>query len=420
MTCPETPRREHKGLYEPNPNLSYWLAEDDVLSLSDAPSSIRDVASWNTVGHSAHAGAQLLTGVNPLFHTQGNEPDGSNIFSDSVDPLPRSSPFPPSSQSSDNSILNLDTSPLAAIRFRRPDDHSEEGNCLDTTKLYPIPRPTSRQSSQCFFVRGGSAGVDEARPTISSTNSDIGELETEGSLTTCCSNNLAFLSTRNNDIRNSFPPGRVLTSQEVTEDDRPSRNLIDFLSDPHPWETIGRILELKPPGPSAAQSMTVRFTKDREGVGYISFERSDASNTSSSHATSAETETNDDSTDDVHVVSGVDAPILEIANAEVPNADDRMAMDPHELPCANNSILPLFNVSSPPTTLGEVGPCAHAHALREAPLLPAIHCTQNEDTRFSPPLTTIVGTTIDTSEPDVDMVYAGPCLFGDSDLEEDV
>lgn len=383
---------------------------------------MRDVTSWNTVDDSGYTEPQLLTGFNPFFRTEGNELDRSNAFPDSVYPLPRSSPFPSSSQSSDNPILDLDTSPLAAVRFGRPDDLSEEDNdCMDTTKLRSIPRPIFRQSSQSFSIREGPPGVDEARSTIPpSTNSDEEELEAERSRTTCCNNNPASPSA-NNDFGHSFPSGhhtiQVLTSQKVTEDDALNRISIDFLSDPHPWETIGRILKLKPPRPCAAQSVTVSFTKDREGVGYVSLERSDVCNARSSDAIFFEPRIDDQSTDGFHVVSSADPPILEIVDLEVPNADDHMAVDGPEPPCANNSIRLLFDAGSPSTTLGEVDPCTHVHALQGASLIPVIHCTQNEHTRSSSPFTIVVGKT--TAKPDVDMMFAGPCLFGDSDLEDD-
>lgn len=417
VSCPQISKHEHIGLPE---TPRYEPTESSVLLSPDFPPRICDVKLWDTSDESANAKAQLFTGANPYLYTEGDEFGKLNTFPDAVDPLPRSSPFPSSSQTSDNLILDLDTSPLAAIRFGQFNHLSEEDDdCVDASSLRSI-----RQQSRIFSIREGSVPVDDVQSTISSsTSSDEEELELEQSRTTRCDDNGTFPSTENNDFRYSFPSEygrdsiRVLTSQEVTEDNVPSDISIDFLSDPHPWETIGRILKLQPPEPSAAQSVKISFTKDREGVGYTSPETSGTCNARSSDTTSFETRIDDEPPDDIHDASSANPPILEIAELEVPDSDGRMAVDTPNSPRANNSTRPLFDAGPLSTTHGELDPCSHVRMLQEVPPIPVIHCTQNEYTQSSSPIAIIVGTAV--AEPDVNITFDGPCLFGDSDLEED-
>lgn len=378
-----------------------------------------DAKSWNTFDDSAYAEAQLFTGANLFFCTEGDETEKPNTFLAALGPLPHSSPFLSSLQSSNNSILDLDTSPCIAIQFRQSDHLPEEDDdCDDAPSLRSI-----RQQSRSFFLRDGSVRVEEARSTISSfTNSDEEELELGLSRTTFCDDKRAFPSTGNNDFRCSFPSEcrrdsvRVLTSPEGTEDSIPNGTLIDFLSDPHPWETIGRILELKPPEPFAVQSVNISFTKDREGVGYVSSERSGTCNARSFDATSFGTRIGNKPPDGIHVASSADPPVLEIVELEVPNADGRKTVDVPDLLWANNSTRSLFD-TGPPTTRDEPDSYIHMDTLQEFPPIQVTHCTQNEHTASSSPLPIIVGTTI--AGPGVDITFDGPCLFGDSDLEED-
>ena len=397
-------------------NTKYEPTESGILSPHDSPSGICDVTPRDAFDDSGYVEAQLFTGTNPFFCTKGNEPERPNTFPDAVYPLPRSSPFPSSSQSSDSSILDLDTSPPAAIRPGRLDDHSEAIDCVDASSLRYIHQPIFRQPSRSFPIREGSTGVDETQFTISSySNSNEEEIKAEQSRTTYCNDSRAFLSTGNN-LRQIFPSEsgrdymRVLTSQEDIEDDVPSDISIDFLSDPHPWETIGRILKLERPEPSTVQSVKINFTKDREGVGYVSPERSCTCNARSSDTTSFGTRINDKPTDDIRVVSSADPTIFEIADPEVLYAVDQMATDIPDSPCADNSTRPLFDAEPPSTTRG-------MQALQEAPSIPVTHYTPNGHARSSSPLAIIIGTT--AAELDVDMTFDGPCLFGDSDLEED-
>lgn len=201
-------------------------------------------------------------------------------------------------------------------------------------------------------------------------------------------------------------------NQEVTEN-APSDIPIDFLSDPHPWETIGRILKLKPPRACAVQSVTINFTKDREGVGYVSPEKSGTCDARPSDA-SFETRIDDTPADDTHGTSDVEPPILD---SEVSIVDSRITIDTPDSPCTSNSTWPLLDEGPPFTAPAEVPAHVHVHPPQEAPSILGTHCTQNEHTRPSPPLANIVGAT--APEPDVDVTFDGPCLFGDSDLEED-
>ncbi|KAF8450725.1 hypothetical protein L210DRAFT_3756245, partial [Boletus edulis BED1] len=218
------------------------------------------------------AEAQLSTGSNLFSCRQGSEPEWPSKSLDAVYPLPRSSPFPSSSPSSDNSILDLDTSPCAAIRPGQPDDLSEDES------LRSICWPRFRQPSGSFSIREGLTCVDEAQLTISSPTHLNEEVpENKQFRTTYCNYGRASLPAENYDSPSSESAHdsiSVLASKEVTEDDAPNDVSIDFLSDPCPWETIGRILKLDAPEPSAAHSVKVNFTKDREGVGYVSYEGS--------------------------------------------------------------------------------------------------------------------------------------------------
>jgi hypothetical protein len=408
------------GLPETNLNTRYEPTESRIISPPDSHSGICDVTPRDTFDDSGYVEAQSFTGTNPFFCTEGNEFERPNTFLDAVYPLPQSSPFPSSSQSSDNSILDFDTSPRAAIRPGRSDDLSEDVDCIDASSLRSIHQPIFCQPSRSFPIREGSTGVDVAQFTISSySNLNEEEIKAERSRTTYCNDSRTFPLTGNNFFpsesgRDSM---RVLTSQEDIEDDVPSDISIDFLSDPHPWETIGRILKLERPEPSIVESVKINFTKDREGVGYVSPERSGTCNARSSDTTSFETRINDKSTDDIRVVSSTDPTIFEIADPEVLDAIDKMATDIPDLPCADSSTRPLFNPEPPSTTRGDIDPYIHMQALQEVPSIPVMHYTPNGQSRSSSPLAIIVGTT--AAELDVDMTFDGPCLFGDSDLEED-
>lgn len=419
VSYPQISKYEHICLPGTNPNPRYEPTENSGLLSPDSP-RICDIKSWDAFDGSANAEAQLYTGANPFFCTEGDEFEKPNAFPDAVDPLPRSSPLPSSSQTSDNLILDLDTSPLAAIRFGQSDHLSEEDDdCDDTSSLRSV-----RLQSQIFSIHEGSVPVDDVQSTISLlTSSDEEELKLEQSRTTRYDDHRAFPSTGNNDFQHTFPSEygsdsiRVLTSQGVTEDNIQSGISIDFLSDPHPWETIGRILKLQLSKPSAAQPIKISFTKDREGVGYVSPETSGTCNAWSSDATSFETRIDDEPPGDTHVASSADPPILEIAELEVPNSYGRMAVDTPDSPCANNSMRPLFDAEIPATTRGEVDLYDHVRTLQEVPPIPVINCTQNEHIRSSSPLAITIGTAV--AEPDVDVTFDGPCLFSDSDLEED-
>ena len=385
------------GLHEPNPSQRYSLTESGIHSLPDSP--LR-VTSWDTVDSSGCVKTPSLTGVSSSFRTEGNGPERSNTFPGPTYILPPPSPFPSSPQSGSDLIADPDTSPLGAIRFER----------------------LARQSSQSFSIRDGSAGVDEAQSVISSfTNSDQEGSEAERSYTARFNNNLAFPPTAYNDFGPSPPSEygrdtiRVVTSQQVAEDDVLNGISIDFLSDPHPWETIGRILKLEPSGPSAAQSI-VGFTMDREGVGYVLPESSNARNARSSDVISLETRMDGGSTSDIHVISSTGPPILEIVDLDMPNADNGMAIYARQLACTTDSSRSLIDTGSPPTTQGEDDPFTPVHAAQVALYIPVVHCNRNEHAPSSSPFTIIVET---TTNPDVDVMFAGPCLFGDSDLEED-
>lgn len=411
-------RHEPTGLPESNLNTRYKATKNDILSPPDSPSGICD-ASRNAFDDIGYAEAQLFTRTNPFFCTEGNELEWPNTFLDAVHLLPRSSPPPSSLQSSDNSILDLDTSPWAAIRPGRSDDLSEDDvGCVEAASLRPIPRPIFRQPLQSSPIHEDLTGMDEAQFSASSFTK---EPEAKRSRTIWCDDGRAFPPTGNH----VFQPAstseskrssiRVLTRGQVTEDDAPCDIIsIDFLSDPNPWVTIGNILKLKPPEPSAARSVEINFTKDRKGVGYVSPERSGICDTRSFNATSIETRIHDKLPDDIHAACNADPPIL---NLEASTVDNCVAPDTPDSPRADNSRRPLFHAGPPVTNRSEVNPYIHVHALQDALLIPVIHCTQNEQTRSPAPLAVIVETT--AAEPDFDMTFDGPCLFGESDMEED-
>lgn len=394
------------GLPDTNLNTRYEPTESGIPSPPDSPSGICDVTSRDAFDDSGYAEAQSFTGTNPFFCTEGSEPERPDTPLDAVYPLPRSSPFPSSSQSSHNSILDLDTSPRATIHPGRSDDLFEDVDCVDASSFRSIHQPIFRQLSRSFPIHEGSTGVDEVQFTVSPYSA-------------LCDDIPAFPSI-GNDLRHTFSSvsgrdsNQVSTSNEDIEDDVPSDVSIDFLSDPHPWETIGRILKLEPPEPSAVQSVKIDFTKDREGTGYVSPEGPDTCSARSSDGISFETRISDKPADDIRVASSADPPIFEIADPEVLDAVDRMAIDTPDSSCANPT---LCDAEPASTTRGVVVPYIHVHTLQEAPSIPVIHYTPNEHARSSSSLAIIVGTT--AAEPDVDMTFDGPCLFGDSDLEED-
>lgn len=407
MSYPQISRHEPTSLPGINLDTSHEHTESGILSPPDSPSGICDVTFRDAFDDSGYAEVQSFTETKPFFCTESNEPKRPNAFLDDVVyPLPQSSPFSSSSRSSNNSILDLDTSPRATIRPGRSDDLSEDVDYVDAS-LRSIHRPIFRQSPRRPSIREDSNDVDEARFTISSfTSSDEEDLEAERPRTVCCNDRYAFPSTGNNDSRHSFSSEsgrgsiRDLAGLEVTEDGLPSDISIDFLSDPHPWETIGRILKLKPPEPSTLQCMKINFTKDREGVGYTSPEMSGTCNARSSDATPFETMINNQPTHDIRVASSADLPMFQIAGSEVLDADDHMATNTPDSLGADNSTRPLLDAKSPFKIRSEVDPC-----------------TPNEHAQSSNPLAIIVGAT--AAKPDVDVTFDGPCLFGDSDLDED-
>lgn len=408
VSYPQISRHEPTSLPGTIPNSSHEHTESGILSPPDSPLGICGVTFQDAFDDSGYAEVRSFTGTNPCFRTERNGPEWPNAFlGDVVYPLPRSSPFSSSSRSSNNSILDLDTSPRAPIHPGRSDDLSEDVDYVDASSSRSIHRPIFRQSPQSPSIREGSNDVDAARFTISSfTDLNEEDLAAKRPRTVCCNDSCTFPSTGNNDFQDLFSSEsgrgsiRDLASLKIAEDDLPSDISIDLLSDPHPWETIGRILKLEPPDPPTLQPVEINFTKDREGVGYISPEMSGTCSARSSDAASFETMINDKPTHDIRVASSGDLRIFEIAGPEVPDADDPMAANTPDSLCVNNSTRLLLDAEPPFKTRNEVDPC-----------------TPNEHARSSNPLAIIVGTT--AAEPDVDVTFDGPCLFGDSDLEED-
>lgn len=400
----QVPRRESIGLPESSLNGGYDPTEGGTPSPSGSPSGIYDATPQDALDDTGSAETQLLTGVDPFSRARGDEPEWSNPFLDSIRLLPRSSPISPSSQSSDNSILNLDTSPWAAIRpGQSSDSYEEDIDCIGSILCQP---------SRSFPICEGSTGVDEVEVTVLPfTNLAVEQIE--AARMTCCNGGRASPPIRNNGFRHSSVSDsgcdsiQVLVDQQVTKDDRPSSISIDFLSDPHPWETIDRILKLKPPEHPAVQCAKINFTKDREGVGYVSPENSRSSDAA------FETRINDKPTDNICVASSANPSVLD---PEVFAVDNRMTIETPSSAFASDSTQLLLDTRPHFTTPPEVDPRIHLHPLQETPSIP-VHCVRSEHTRSSTPLATTVETAL--AEPDIDVTFNGPCLFGDSDLEED-
>ena len=70
------------------------------------------------------------------------------------------------------------------------------------------------------------------------------------------------------------PDSPVFPTEDGAKITVPSDLPLNFLTDPDPWATIGRTLKLEPlPGPSPRDEPLVDYTKGREGVGYTQDER---------------------------------------------------------------------------------------------------------------------------------------------------
>ncbi|KAL4072609.1 hypothetical protein V8B97DRAFT_1870297, partial [Scleroderma yunnanense] len=94
-------------------------------------------------------------------------------------------------------------------------------------------------------------------------------------------------------LSDRFPPQVQLSPEPVEERSKiavPSDLPLDFIADPDPWTTIGRILELEPPlepsSTSFRDEQLVSYTKGREGVGYKQDERSSSNPASMSTVSS--------------------------------------------------------------------------------------------------------------------------------------
>ncbi|KAG9317286.1 hypothetical protein JVU11DRAFT_1482 [Chiua virens] len=393
VSYPEISEHQYAGLYGIDPNPRYGPTESDTSSAPGSPYRNPEVTSWDT------------------------RRDNSKI-SDAFDPLPwsRSSPLPSSSQWSDNLILNLDTSPCGATRLGRPDAHSSREDCayMDASESSSNFLPAFCRSSWSFSSEEGSAAVCETQRTTSLLIDSPGE-ETEAERVR------DFPSIEDGDYRHTFPGGygcdglRFSTSPEVAECNVSSCISVDFLSDPHPWETIGKILKLASTEPSIVRSVKFDFTRDREGVGYVS-EGSRAYDGLHSHVSSFETGIDAKPTNDIHAMSSADRSILEIADLEVPHTDDRMAIDTTLSPHISNSTVPLLNGAFPSTAPREVDE-TRVHARQDSEALPTLAIHVDSHTQSLSPITITVETTSVVPVPD--LTFAGPCLFGDSDLEED-
>ncbi|KAF9230524.1 hypothetical protein BU15DRAFT_69127 [Melanogaster broomeanus] len=424
--------------------------DEGVLPTLYPPQSNSEADFWNTFDDSGYAEQQHSVNLYPHTPPPYGFKWSNNTFQEPTFPL---TPCPSGSQTSDNlnTILDFDTSPLtASLRFGLSDVRTkplrsaafQEATCSDeedhdvTTKPIfihsaassPFHRPVRISTCEAPVnvivspicerkMRTGSRTFSIPYTVVPSRRNDCAASVDSGLIrcATCLSR------------RFDVTPFKFSPSTGIIEDIVPNDLPLDFLSDPDPWATIGQILNLEPAEQHVEQSAEIEFTKEREGVGYGSIRRSNVSNHGSFDAMSSPRP--ERPKPDVKPINNFWT--VSRAHSPVPEIGDRL--DDCTLP-HTPSIPRDDTVARPPVQLGlspdatkcfqhrlpENEKASHADACKRASPVGSIVATavaEYTHAKRGRDSSSTAGAT--AAEVDDDVMYNGPCLFGDSDFEED-
>jgi hypothetical protein len=216
---------------------------------------------------------------------------------------------------------------------------------------------------------------------------------------------------------------QVSTSTGVSEVVATQGLPLDLLSDPDPWTTIGKILNLEPQR-HAEGSVEIEFTKGREGVGYILTGKSNIFDCGSLDVMDTSSPTLDvKPIGDFRVASRACTPGVPVIEVQaIPNADEGTTTDIPIIPQANTVVRPPLAQSPSPS------PDAESFHNHPPETNRSVHVDAPENASSIEPTLDIAATEYAHAKParsiawatvDADNVHQGPCLFGDSDFEED-
>ncbi|KAF9231005.1 hypothetical protein BU15DRAFT_82934 [Melanogaster broomeanus] len=377
--------------------------DEGVLPTLYPPQSNSEADFWNTFDDSGYAEQQHSVNLYPHTPPPYGFKWSNNTFQEPTFPL---TPCPSGSQTSDNlnTILDFDTSPLtASLRFGLSDVRTkplrsaafQEATCSDEEDHDVTTKP--------IFIHSAASS-----PFSSTDALEVGHFDT----IYCAEpkNDCAASSTADDTLRNmSLSKIRrdsiqVSPSTGIIEDIVPNDLPLDFLSDPDPWATIGQILNLEPAEQHVEQSAEIEFTKEREGVGY---DRSRMSSPSTIFGLYHE-----------HTLlyprlrtgwMTACYPTLRVSHG--------MTLSPDHL--SNLAYLLMlqnaFNIASPkmkkPVMADACKRASPVGSIVATAVAEYTHAKRGRDSSST------AGAT--AAEVDDDVMYNGPCLFGDSDFEED-
>ncbi|KIM68493.1 hypothetical protein SCLCIDRAFT_956478 [Scleroderma citrinum Foug A] len=188
-------------------------------------------------------------------------------------PLPQSSPWTSDSPITEgDAILEFEISPTAP-----PSPIAEWSD--DQSMSFPHYMRSTKQTGP------GTVSRKYERPNLSHRAFHSPTWENSSHSSSMISLNPFPLKPASPNLRNSdrftshnmqpnSPDSPVFPTEDGTKITVPSDLPLDFLTDPDPWATIGRTLKLEPlPGPSPRDEPLVDYTKGREGVGHTQDER---------------------------------------------------------------------------------------------------------------------------------------------------
>ena len=227
-------------------------------------------------------------------------------------------------------------------------------------------------------------------------------------------------------LHNAQPPSPVLSAEGRPKTSVLSDLPLDFLSDPNPWKTIGMILQLEPSLDSSCtvsgDEQVVDYTKEREGVGYTQGEQGPfnlASVSSVPYQKSIETNSSQQPVQDSSLLPGVTAitsfPCSDTQTIVHQWSDGDFSQSNSNSP--NNRDNLCASSQSRPSSPAEPDYIAVEDSEYDAEIGtvevfdPDPWEVQPESTRHVP----------DTRmrEVDMEMCFDGPCLFRNSDFEDE-
>ncbi|KIJ67044.1 hypothetical protein HYDPIDRAFT_109033 [Hydnomerulius pinastri MD-312] len=403
-------------------------------------SSSEVLSGWDTFDDSGYAEPQdsidlRLNPSNSEELTWAKHTSRKHTFS----PLPQSSPFPSDSQVTDHMILDFDTSPPGAPSLRSR-QWSDDQTRHFRSESFQEANPTDSVSNEIatggeipvrsvelsqFYPSGFRSHTWES-PARNFDNDSIFSPCPDGGAKNYPFPPINFAEPTSecafsdrNELRSSSIDGpqshlvQVTRNAGAPEDILRSTLPLDFLSDPDPWATIGKILKLEPlktqPHGDVDHRVELGFTKEREGVGHISSEGSSLfrRGSDSPRGVRPSDKPNLPPPEDFWTVSEAPGSANVIKDCNVMQSSIKSTVVP---------------VPSTPENALLRPPLLHSLSPEITPPLPPAKDDRHTDITKGPPsrppfLSTSDNLTVEGEAAGI--TYDGPCLFGDSDFEED-